>query len=188
MLNYTATGLHGRCASRQDARKKSRLSLRESASCRGAKDDTYPRAVPYFGGAGAAATRPGDALIALSTAPSATFQTFTSPFQVPEATRLPSGLIATANTWSVCPLSVFRLAPVSGFHSFTVMSSLHVASSGSFGCCTLFRIGFACAPTALTALPPASPPAFHERSWLSAPAEKPILPAPLISPPLTLGL
>src|SRR5438132_4761221 len=49
--------------------------------------------------AGAAAViwfRPGEALKALTGDPSAILQTRTSPFQLPEATRLPSGLMASA--------------------------------------------------------------------------------------------
>src|SRR5207249_2367148 len=95
----------------------------------------------HFGGSGAA-TSPGEALNALTSDPSAALHTLTSPFHVPEATRLPSGLMATENTWSVWPLSVLRFAPLSEFHSFTVMSSLHVAINGSFGCLTSLRIGF----------------------------------------------
>src|SRR5205085_5633565 len=86
----------------------------------------------FFGAAALAAAvgRPGEALNALTTDPSATFHTFTSPLNDPDAIRLPSGLTATANTWSVWPLSVLTLAPVSAFQTRTVWSALQVTSNG----------------------------------------------------------
>src|SRR4051794_14011077 len=93
------------------------------------------RAVHFFGSGG---TYPGAPLNALTSAPSAAFQTLTSPLYDPDATRVPSGLRATANTWSVWPLRVLPAAPVSEFHSLTVMSAPQVAISGSLGCSTSF--------------------------------------------------
>src|SRR5262249_48778657 len=71
-------------------------------------------------------------------APSATFQIFTVLSQLPVASRVPSGLNATVNTLSRCPLSAsFSLyglisrtsVPAFGSQLFTVWSRLPDASS-----------------------------------------------------------
>src|SRR5262249_57143129 len=89
----------------------------------------------YFGGC----CSPGEPLNSLTRLPSATFHTFTSPFQLPDARRLPSGLAATVYTQSVWPLSVLT-APPSRFHRRTVVSALHVASSGCLPTGTTLKI------------------------------------------------
>src|SRR5262249_45522164 len=95
----------------------------------------------YFFGASAVAAAPGVAFNALTSTPSATFQTRTSPLCAPAATDPPSGENATEYTQSVCPLRVRTAAPLCSFQMRTVWSALQVASSGCFGLWTSLRTG-----------------------------------------------
>jgi hypothetical protein len=108
-------------------------------------------------------------LTSFTSDPSPIFHTFTSPFQLPPATRLPSGLTATEYTQSVGPVSVFRFCPESAFHTLTVLSAPHVTSSGCFGTATSLSASPPWPPKSLISLP--SPVAFHERSLVSDPTE-----------------
>src|SRR5262249_49507412 len=110
----------------------------------------------------------GEPLNSFTRLPSATFHTLISPFQLPPAMSVPSGLAATAYAQSVSPLSV-RTAPPSRFHSRTVLSALHVASSDALGMRMSRTAPPPCPPEAAICLP--SPVAFQRRNWLSAPTE-----------------
>src|ERR1700731_4298597 len=60
--------------------------------------------------------------------PLAASHTFTVASELPEASRLPSGLKHTLLTAFVCPLRVRTTWPVAASHTFTVLSQLPEAS------------------------------------------------------------
>src|ERR1700683_5388001 len=74
--------------------------------------------------------RPGEAMNVCTRAPSAIFQTRTSPFQAPAAIKVASGLTARAYPQSFKPLSVCTCLLVALFQMRTVLSALHVARRG----------------------------------------------------------
>src|SRR5206468_1418882 len=77
--------------------------------------------------------------------------------QLPEATRLPSGLKATGSTKAVWPLRVAGLPTASTSHSLIVLSALPEASSLPSGLKATHRTTFAC-PVRVARFAPATAP------------------------------